>query len=380
MNNMFHQIINALHKNKKAFRKLNEPISCESIKEIEEKFNFLLPIEYREFISQIGNGGNLSISDDDSIELTEFGENINFDHIQETFILHDSWLTANADDLDTFLKENKGYLKIASSISDCGENWILVVTGTCRGEVWLMDNYGLLRLPGINFNEWLNLYLSHQLPSKIEKLSALEREKQRSSSPLLDIKENIAHKNCKDIKWNPPISIDAVRAFEQEHGIELPDEYVEFITKIADGCSHFKATNSKKQGGTMFQLKDFSALKRLNEPFPFEKNTEEIRTQFFRQYNRNNSIWQSELFVGVSQNQDASNVWASSEYSLVPGVLPFAIYNDTGIVGMNTQVLLVLNGPLKGQVWKAERFSLRPGRENDTFYTWMLTMLRYGVI
>lgn len=80
----------SIAQNKKAFRKLNEPISCESIKEIEEKFNFLLPIEYREFISQIGNGGNLSISDDDSIELTEFGENINFDHIQETFTLHDS--------------------------------------------------------------------------------------------------------------------------------------------------------------------------------------------------------------------------------------------------------------------------------------------------
>lgn len=130
----------------------------------------------------------------------------------------------------------------------------------------------------------------------------------------------------------------------------------------------------------MFRLQDFSALKRLNEPFPFDKNAEEIRTQFFGKYNRSNTIWQSELFAGVSQEQDTSRVWASPEYSLVPGVLPFAIYNDTGIVGMNTQALLILNGPLKGQIWKAERFSLRPGKEEETFYTWMLTMLRYGVI
>ena len=130
----------------------------------------------------------------------------------------------------------------------------------------------------------------------------------------------------------------------------------------------------------MFQLKDFSALKRLNEPFPFNKNTEEIRTQFFRKYNRSNSIWQSELFADVSHEQDTSSVWVSPEYSLIPGVLPFAAYHDTGLVGMNTQALLVLNGPLKGQIWKAERFSLCPGREDETFYTWVLTMLKYGVI
>ena len=139
--------------------------------------------------------------------------------------------------------------------------------GTDLSDLARTTNYGLLRLPGIHFKEWLNLYLSYQLPSKIEKLSAQEREKRKSDSPLLDIQENIAHKNCKSIKWNPPISIDEVRSFEREHGVALPDEYVEFITKIADGCFHFKATNSKNQGGTMFRLQDFSALKRLTNHF-----------------------------------------------------------------------------------------------------------------
>ena len=379
MNNVLHPIKTLFQK--RALRKLHPPISCKSIEAIEKTFHFQLPTEYKEFISKIGNGGTLSISEDDSIELTEFSEKLNLEHVQEGFPFQDSCHTTDAGDLDSFLQiENKGCLKIAFSTSDHAENWILVVTGTCRGEVWLMDHYGLLRFPGINFTEWLNLYLSHQLPLKIEKLSALEREKQKSNSPLLDIKENITHKNCKNIKWNPPIPIDEVRTFEQKHGIELPNEYVEFITKIANGCFHFKATNSKNQGGTMFQLKDFSALKRLNEPFPFNKNTEEIRTQFFRKYNRSNSIWQSELFADVSHEQDTSSVWVSPEYSLIPGVLPFAAYHDTGIVGMNTQALLVLNGPLKGQIWKAERFSLCPGREDDTFYTWVLTMLKYGVI
>lgn len=242
-----------------------------------------------------------------------------------------------------------------------------------------MDDYGLLRLPGVNFNEWLNLYLSHQLPAKIQKLAAEERAKQKSNAPLLIIKENMTHKNCRKIKWNLPIPIDEVRSFEQEHGVELPNEYIEFITQIADGCSNFKATNSK-QGGVMFQLKDFSSLKRLNEPFLFDENTEEIRSNLFRSYNRQHNIWESELFANTSKHEDVSDVWAAPEYSMIPGVLPFAIYNDTGIVGMNTQALLVLNGPLKGQIWKATKFNLTPDLTQETLYTWMIRMMKFGVI
>ncbi len=365
---------------KKNFRNLNPVISCESIKKIEEKYNFLLPDEYREFISKIGNGGRLSISEDVSIELTEFSENLSIEHVQEDFAFKNSCTTTDANVIDTFLEtENKGYLKIAYSNSCFNENWLLIITGAYRGEIWLMDDYGLLRLPGISFNEWLNLYLSNQLYSKIEKLSAEERAKQESNDPLLTIKENMTHKNCRKIKWNLPISTDEVRIFEQEHGIELPNEYIEFITQIADGCSNFKATNSK-QGGVMFQLKDFFSLKRLNEPFLFDENTEEIRSNLFRNYNRQHSIWESELFANASKYENVSDIWAAPEYSMIPGVLPFAIYNDTGIVGMNTQALLVLNGPLKGQIWKATKFNITPDGTQETLYTWMIRMMKFGVI
>ena len=242
-----------------------------------------------------------------------------------------------------------------------------------------MDDYGILRLPKVYFNEWLDLYLSHKLSSKIEELAAKEREKQKSSDPLLAIKEAMTRKSCRKIKWNPPIAMNEVRAFEREHGIELPEEYVEFITQIADGCYHFDATNSK-QGGTMFRLNDFSSLKRLNEPFPFDQNTKEIRSHLFWNYNRDHSIWQSEVFAGISPEQEPSDIWASPDYSVISGALPFAVYHDNGICSENTQVLLILNGPLKGKIWKAERFSLSPQGEDDTFYTWMRRMLKYGAI
>lgn len=371
---------NMWNKNQKEFQELKQPISCELIETIEKRFHFSLPAEYRDFISKIGNGGSLCVPEEDSIELTEFGDHLNLEHIHEEFELQDSWSTTDAEDFELFLeKKNKGYFMIASDDTDCNEYWLLIVTGAFRGEVWLMDDYGILRLPKVYFNEWLDLYLNHKLSSKIEELAAKEREKQKSSDPLLAIREAMTHRSCRKIKWNPPIAMNEVRAFEREHGIELPEEYVEFITQIADGCYHFDATNSK-QGGTMFRLNDFSSLKRLNEPFPFDQNTKEIRSHLFWNYNRDHSIWQSEVFAGISPEQEPSDIWASPDYSVISGALPFAVYHDNGICSENTQVLLILNGPLKGKIWKAERFSLSPQGEDDTFYTWMWRMLKYGAI
>ena len=372
----------------KLFRKLNPPISCELVEEIEKNYNFLLPIEYREFITNIGNGGILPIAEEeDPIKLTEFSENLGFEHIKEDFLLQDSLYYANTSQnhcpfsMEDFLTiKNRGYLQIASTESCNNESWLLIITGIRRGEIWLKDEYGLLRLPNIGFNEWLNLYLDNQLSLKVEELSNQERTQKKSENSLHIIKDCMVSKRCTCIKWNPPISIDEVRAFEDSHGITLPIEYVEFVTKIADGCSNFFATNSKKQGGTMFRLKDFSTLTKLGNPFFFDKNTEEIRFSLSRNFNRHHTIWESELFTGTSTYEDNSDVWACPEYSLIPGVLPFAVYNDTGIVGMNTQALLVLNGSLKGQIWKATKFTLIPDGECETLYSWMIRMMRYGVI
>lgn len=359
------------------FRKLNHTISSAALEAIEKKYNFSLPAEYRTFISKVGNGGILPANESDDTELVLFNEDLGLDHVQENFLPKESCF-----DFDTneFLSvKNVGYIQIATTACDHAA-WLLVITGAYRGEIWLRDEYGLLRLPSINFYEWLNLYLNNQLSSKIQELSEQQKTQKKSDDRLLEIKESMGSKRCAGIEWNPPISVEEVRVFEMEHRIELPVEYVEFITKIADGCSNFLATNSKKQGGTMFRLKDFSGLNKLNIPFLFDKNTEELRFNLLRNYNRQNSIWQSELFMGIPKNEPISGVWAAPEYSMIPGVLPFAVYHDTGLVGMNTQALLVLNGPLKGQIWKATKYNLSPDGESETLYTWLIRMMKYGVI
>lgn len=371
-------ILNIWNKNQEEFQELKQPISCESIETIEKRFNFSLPAEYRAFISKIGNGGSLYISKDESIQLVEFGDHLNLEHVHEDFELQASLSTIDKEDFELFMeKENRGYLMIAYEDIDCDEDWLLIVTGVCRGEVWLRDSDGLLRLPGVHFNEWLDMFLNHKLGSKIEERWLLEEEKetQKLRNPLPTIREIMTHRCCRKIQWNPPISMDEVRAFEREHGIELPDEYVEFITQIADGCSHFNAVYSE-QGGSMFRLKDLSSLKRLHEPFPFDQNTEEIGHHLLWDYSRDHSIWKSELFAGISPEEEPSSIWASPDYSVISGALPFAVYHDAKMYPMNTQALLILNGPLKGQIWEAKRFRLLP--KGDRFYTWMLEMLRRG--
>lgn len=364
--------------------RLNSTISSDSIERIEQKYNFTLPVEYREFISKIGNGGILPEQEGDFTELVAFNENLGLNHVQEEFPLADSWnykqVSGMQSQLDEFLSiPNKGYIQIAS-INNCNNSaWLLIITGIRRGEVWLKDEYGILRFPNNDFFEWLSLYLSNKLPSRIGELSEQERAKEKTDSPLKIITKLMDSKCCESIRWNSPVSTNEVEDFERINNITLPVEYVEFITKVADGCSNFRATNSKGKGGTMFRLREFSALKKLGVPFLFDRNTEEIRSDLIRNYDRQHTIWQSE-FPNLATDEEIPSIWASPEYSQIPGVLPFAIYNDTGTFGMNTQALLVLNGPLKGQIWKATKFRLIPDGEQETFYTWLIRMMEDGVI
>ena len=106
---------NMWNKNQKEFQELKQPISCELIETIEKRFHFSLPAKYRDFISKIGNGGSLCVPEEDSIELTEFGDHLNLEHIHEEFELQDSWSTTDAEDFELFLeKRNKGSFMIAS--------------------------------------------------------------------------------------------------------------------------------------------------------------------------------------------------------------------------------------------------------------------------
>ena len=102
-------------------------------------------------------------------------------------------------------------------------------------------------------------------------------------------------------------------------------------------------------------------------------------TQVFgpKAYGSRNPIWTSK-FGEIPREDLLSKVWASPDYSVLHGVLPFAFYNDERgheRLGLNTQAVLIVNGPLKGQVWRAKKYILYPGKEDTTFFSWIIDML-----
>lgn len=124
------------------------------------------------------------------------------------------------------------------------------------------------------------------------------------------------------------------------------------------------------------------SLLNLDKPFYFQENTDEVRdelTQVFgpKAYGSRNPIWTSK-FGAIPREDPLSKVWASPDYSVLHGVLPFAFYDDERgrkRYNFNTQAVLIVNGPLKGQIWRAKKYTLCPGKKDTAFFSWIIDML-----
>lgn len=334
--------------------KLAPKIEPEEVAVIEQKYGFELPEEYRVFITTLGNGATLSPISNDCTELRPFRDDPSLVRITRPFPLAESkeWTSDPDYDIDdpedqalfeSALKD--GQITLMDDPCEGGQTWILIVTGERRGEVWLQDDEGYLRLPNCSFLDWLQLYLNKKLMPLIYDLFHEQKLKRKKEFPIETIRSLIKAKDNRRIEWNPPITMSEVLAFEARHNITLPEEYKQFITEIADGCNKLRCSNSR-EGGTFYSLKDMDSLLNLDKPFCFEENTEQLYFELmdtFRKYGTN-PIW-AKKFGQVPREEPLSPVWASPDYSVLHGVLPFAFYNDNnGRFNPNTQAFLILNG------------------------------------
>ena len=369
---------------------MKAPVSMETVKSIEDKYDFTLPEQYRVFITCIGNGGTLPSESGESVELLSFADKKEYSTLALPFLFENSYEWSDDtnysvdDPVDIARYEHaykNGHMVLVENSNEDGFSWILVVTGARSGEVWLRDGDGFLRLPNCSFLDWFELYIDKKLKSLTERISHELHQKKKScqkSCPIETIKSLISAKRNEHIQWNAPISENEVKKFEKAHDIILPEEYKLFITEIADGCTNFTAPNSHGKGGKFFSLKDFEGIDSLNKPFYFTENSEELRrllTNTWGPYGIKNPIWSSK-FRDIPRESPLSSVWALPDYSVLYGVLPFATYNDINL--FNTQACLILNGPLKGQIWLARKGMLKPGTNESNFYTWVIEMLKDG--
>lgn len=373
--------IKAQIKLKRGWR-LASPIPKTEVERIEAKYGFTLPGEYKSFITQVGNGGSIpSLHDDDPCRFLTFNDNPALNRVSHDFPLSESWewdtdLNYSADCPEDQEKwdrvRNDGIIVLAQEDVGGGQSYFLIVSGPRCGEVWERDESGTLRLPGCTFLDWIELYLSKRLVSYTDQLFQKEKMSKETGDPLSTIQALMGAKRWKDIRWNPPVPLDAVRDFEQRHSVTLPKEYVTFITEIADGCENFPSANSHGKGGIFYSLKQLDSLPNLDKPFYFTEDTDELRNRLKNPFGPNayKNIW-AELFAEVPREEPLSPVWAYVEYSVLHGVLPFASYNNKIF---NTQPFLIITGPLSGQVWRATSSRLFP--DGISFYQWVIDMLK----
>ena len=371
--------------------RLNPPVSLKKVESLETQYGFRLPDEYRDFITKVGNGGKIPPldpqADAEPCQLLPFQDNPALQRVGLDFPLSESWewdtdpdFSADTpEDEAKFLEvQHNGIVVLTDTEHSGGQVWFLIVSGSRRGEVWERDESGVLRLPGCTFLDWIELCLSEKLTPHVNQLFK-QAKQQEADDPLSKIRTLMRGKRRQNIRWNPPVPMETVRDFEKRHGVILPKEYVTFITEIADGCRNYPAANSKGEGGIMFSLKELDSVQYMDKTFPFQEiNDASLRTALF-QHNREQTVWQTVL-ASYPQEKPVSSVWASPDYSVLCGVLPFGFNQDTGPFGNNTQVFLVLNGPSKGQVWKAGKCKIQPAGSNDTFYDWIIHMLESGDI
>ena len=374
---------------------LKPTIQPEEVDLLEQKYGFQLPKEYRAFITTVGNGATLQPISNDCDELCPFADSPNLTLAAKPFPLTESMDWTQDDSFGAGSEDDEieqsnaafdaitqnGQLVLMHDPCEGGLTWVLIVTGERRGEVWLQDEDGYLRLPDCSFLDWLELYLNKKLMRLVDDLFHEQKMNQKKEPPIAKIRSLMAKKSNQKIQWNPPIPMSEVLAFEARHNITLPEEYKQFITEVADGCNKFNSNNSV-EGGTFYSLKDMDSLLNLDKPFYFQENTDEVRTELTHVFGENvycskNPVWRSK-FGKIPREEPLSRVWASPDYSVLHGVLPFAFYNDERgheSLGFNTQAFLIVNGPLKGQIWEAKKYSLFPGTEDSTFFSWIIDML-----
>lgn len=157
-------------------RRLNfKPVLPESeIVAFETGHGVVLPKEYRDFLLNVGNGGDgpplynipsLGKAPNDAYEHErEVWED--FIKIDREFPFTETWIWENEQDQasESFEKkvESAYYGSIALGTDGCGMNWLLIVTGKSRGEIWQLTDVGIGRCePKLNFIEWYEHWLEN---------------------------------------------------------------------------------------------------------------------------------------------------------------------------------------------------------------------------
>lgn len=153
---------------------LNPTLSESEIIAFETKHKVFLPKDYRDFLLTIGNGGDgpphyklLSlgkITADAYENEREIWEDLIYVNNEFPFTESWCWEVEDNQESDEFKQklESAYFGSIMLGTDGCGMNWILIVTGKSRGEIWQIADAGIVHCePKMNFAEWYDYWLEN---------------------------------------------------------------------------------------------------------------------------------------------------------------------------------------------------------------------------
>lgn len=140
---------------------MGECLSEDAILAFEKSCNVRLPQAYRMFLKAVGNG-----CDCEDFPLNPL-ESIEQRDLSRPFLLEEAWIWEDDDRDDTVIREEintkvyQGQIELIDF--GCCDCYHLIVTGSCRGEVWNIADVGAQPCcERQDFLGWFELWLDNQ--------------------------------------------------------------------------------------------------------------------------------------------------------------------------------------------------------------------------
>jgi hypothetical protein len=145
--------------------RMNPCLEENEISTFENLYKAYLPQDYREFLKKVGNGGSgppyyglLPLGEVPSDFQKTAAEVLST--LQKPFPLSNYWVWEGEREERPELSEaiNQGYLVLGTD--GCGIYWLLIVTGSERGQIWWLTDVGIQPCaPRRQFLDWYEYWL-----------------------------------------------------------------------------------------------------------------------------------------------------------------------------------------------------------------------------
>jgi len=137
------------------------PLAEADIARFERLRGVTLPVEYRAFVQDLGNGGK----GPPAYGLCGLGElpsdfNWPAPELSKPFPFTKAWVWEHGDVSAEGTKAEITHGILILGTDGCGQYWALVVNGTASGQVWMLTDVGITPLgPSMTFLEWYEAWL-----------------------------------------------------------------------------------------------------------------------------------------------------------------------------------------------------------------------------